>query len=129
MSSFSEDTGAQIEDAIESIPAVVEAPLPCPVAEIPESNDVGQQILAVILAETFEVPPYTINEALIRNEVEQQLTESTSVGVETPCSITVSETPASGEVEQQLPAIIPLETPQASNTDWYVPVLCEMHVG
>lgn len=124
------DTQAQMKDAIESAPVVVEALLPSPIAKMPESDDVEQQPLAVTPVEAFGVPPCTIIGDLTSSEVELQLTESTSVVVETPCSvITAIETPASSEVDEQPPTITPAEAPDASNTDWYVFSIYEMDVG
>lgn len=121
---FSEDTQAPIGDVIKSIPVVAEAPLPCSVAEIPASDDVEQQSLAVTAVtpvEAYDIPPCTIIETPTSSEVEAQLTESTSVVAETPCSvITAIETPASSEVDEQPPAITPAEAPEALNANWYV---------
>lgn len=125
---FSEDTQAQIEDAIETTPVVVEAPLPFP-AEIPASNVINQRSLAVTPAKTFEVPIRTIVGTPTSSEVESQLTESTSVVVETPRSITASEIPTTSEVEQQLSAVTRAEAPEALNTDWYGHPFYEMDIG
>lgn len=128
--SFSEDTQAQVEDATESATVVVEASLPCPVAEIPASNVVEQQPLAITPAETVEVHPSPVIEAPANSEVEEQLIESTTVVLEalSPCSIAAGETPTSSE-EQQPSAIAPAEALEALNTDRYVFFIYEMSVG